>query len=96
MLREAAVEKERLEFLKSYEGVNTALREVEALADELERYVQEIEANLGLKLKIYKSPYKIAICSYQGSVTFRWEPTCNNMVDDAVLIVEVWDGFRFL
>jgi hypothetical protein len=91
-VKEAAIEKERGEFLQCYDGVNAALKEVEALASEIETIVQKIEADTGLKMLFYKAEKRISVSTFQGSVTINWNPTCCNMVHDAVLNIDYADG----
>ena len=94
LVRDIQVDKDRTEFLKSGAGFQAALAEVELLGQELERLYQVFESDAGLKLvAFYKSPYKLSVSSYKGSVTIEWVITCGNMVDDAVLHLEAWDGF---
>lgn len=93
-MRDIQVEKDRIEFLKSGAGFQAALAEVELLGQELESLIQQMESEHGLKLAgFYKSPYKLSVTSHKGSITIEWVITCGNMVDDAVLHVDLWDGF---
>lgn len=82
----------RKKFLDSIEGVDSALKEVAALVDIIERRAQEIEKNTGFSVKYKRVDRGIDLCASYGCLSVDWSYSYRNTLDGSYLSIVLWNG----
>lgn len=91
--REIKAEKEKKEFLDSFDGVRAANEDVKQLFSELDRVINGTpEAEKVVNLSIAMGSGQCAIYSDGFSVLFHWSAPYNNTVEGSALYLSLWEG----